>query len=106
MARILVTGGCGFLGSHLVDQLIKLNHNVIIIDNLSNGYKKLIIKNSKRNFPCGVNKDAKQVLVSFTLFISLVIKFCKNSFTSGPFKKTIPRSSKIYTFLIFIIDKL
>ena len=45
MAKILVTGGCGFLGSHLVDQLVKLNHTVTIIDDLSNG-KISNIKNS------------------------------------------------------------
>lgn len=35
--NILVTGGCGFIGSHIVDRLIKENHNVTIIDNLSTG---------------------------------------------------------------------
>ena len=38
--KILVTGGCGFIGSHLVDRLIKENHKVVIIDNLSTGTKK------------------------------------------------------------------
>lgn len=33
--RILVTGGLGFIGSHLVDRLIAQNHEVIIVDNLS-----------------------------------------------------------------------
>ena len=35
--RCLVTGGAGFIGSHLVDELIKSNNKVIIIDNLSTG---------------------------------------------------------------------
>lgn len=35
--NILVTGGAGFIGSHLCKKLVELNHNVIIIDNLSNG---------------------------------------------------------------------
>ena len=35
--RILVTGGAGFIGSHIVDQLISNNQKVIIIDNLSTG---------------------------------------------------------------------
>ncbi len=37
MARILVTGGCGFIGSHLVDALLRDEHEVVILDNLSSG---------------------------------------------------------------------
>ena len=40
--RILVTGGAGFLGSHLIDRLIEQGHEVICADNLFTG--------SKRNF--------------------------------------------------------
>ena len=31
----IVTGGAGFIGSHLVDRLVALNHKVIVIDNES-----------------------------------------------------------------------
>ena len=34
---ILVTGGCGFIGSHIVDKLIKNQNEVIVLDNLSTG---------------------------------------------------------------------
>ena len=37
--RILVTGGAGFLGSHLCEKLIELNHEVIAVDNLYTGEK-------------------------------------------------------------------
>jgi len=35
--RAVVTGGAGFIGSHMVDLLVKNNYEVIIIDNLANG---------------------------------------------------------------------
>ena len=37
MARILVTGGCGFIGSHVVDALVARGDSVCVVDNLSSG---------------------------------------------------------------------
>jgi UDP-glucose 4-epimerase len=45
--RILVTGGAGFIGSHLVDKLIELGNEVIVLDNLSSGKKEFIQKHFK-----------------------------------------------------------
>ena len=45
MKKILVTGGAGYIGSHIVELLIKKKVKVTILDNLSTGYKKLINKN-------------------------------------------------------------
>ncbi len=38
--RILVTGGAGFLGSHLIDRLLELGHEVLCVDNLFTGSKR------------------------------------------------------------------
>jgi UDP-glucose 4-epimerase len=45
--KILVTGGAGFIGSHLVDALIGQGHQVFIIDNLSTGQKQNINPKAK-----------------------------------------------------------
>ena len=44
----LVTGGAGFIGSHLVDRLIEDGHNVDVLDNFCTGFEKN--KNSKANY--------------------------------------------------------
>lgn len=48
MKNVLVTGGAGYIGSHVTEQLIEKGYNVIIVDNLSSGSKKLI--NNKAKF--------------------------------------------------------
>jgi len=40
MSKILVTGGAGFIASHIVDRLISLGHQVLVVDNLATGYRE------------------------------------------------------------------
>ena len=40
----IITGGGGFIGSHLAEKLIRLNHKVIVIDDFSVGRRKIFRK--------------------------------------------------------------
>ena len=42
--RILVTGGAGFIGSHLIDRLMEQGHEVICLDNFYTGVRRNIVK--------------------------------------------------------------
>jgi UDP-glucose 4-epimerase len=56
---ILITGGAGYIGSHIVEQLIDRKYDVISLDNLTTGHKRLI--NQKANFIKGDINNKKLV---------------------------------------------
>jgi len=39
MARVLVTGGAGFVGSHVAENLLRRKHDVVVLDDLSGGFR-------------------------------------------------------------------
>jgi len=61
MKKVLVTGGCGFIGSHLCEKLIELGYEVTIIDNLSTGRLENIkkFKNKLKFFKLDIIKKNK-----------------------------------------------
>jgi len=60
---IMVTGGAGFIGSHIVDKLIQNSMRVIIVDNLSSGFKSNI--NPKAKFYQVDIRDIKKLEAVF-----------------------------------------
>lgn len=84
--RILVTGGAGFIGSHIVDKYINLGHKVVVIDDLSSGsqqnlnpqakfYKTDITDSEKLE---GIFKKEKPDIVNHHAAISSIAKSQKN----------------------------
>lgn len=48
--KALVTGGCGFIGSHLVDELVNLGYEVTVIDNESSEANEIFFKNDSASY--------------------------------------------------------
>ena len=61
--NILVTGGAGFIASHIVDSYVQLGHDVTVLDNLSTGRKKNL--NPRAKF---VQQDLRDAEAMRTLF--------------------------------------
>ena len=43
METVLVTGGAGYIGSHVARQLTEAGYRVVVIDNLSRGFREAIL---------------------------------------------------------------
>ncbi|MCB9802587.1 NAD-dependent epimerase/dehydratase family protein [Candidatus Nomurabacteria bacterium] len=63
--KILVSGGAGFIGSHLVDSLIKNNHQVLIVDDLSTGLEKNLNPSAKFEKISIISPDLDQAVKNF-----------------------------------------
>ncbi|MDB5282309.1 MAG: UDP-glucose 4-epimerase [Bacteroidota bacterium] len=61
--KSLVTGGAGFIGAHVTDELVKLGHEVVVLDDLSGGFEENV--NSKAVFIRGSILDHKLVAELF-----------------------------------------
>lgn len=60
--KCLVTGGAGFIGSHIIDFLIEKGYEVVIVDNLSTGKEKHINKNSKF-YKADITNDISEIFL-------------------------------------------
>ncbi len=84
MGKFLVSGGAGFIGSHLVDRLLGNGHSVVVLDNLSAGkLKNLSHQKKNKNLKiivgsvaksADVNKAAKNIQAIFHLAASADVR--------------------------------
>lgn len=67
---ILVTGGAGYIGSHIIVELLEQNYEVIILDNFSNSFEEVINRIHKitnktpKVYNCDVN-NIKNFFIGF-----------------------------------------
>lgn len=66
MSKVLVTGGAGFIGSHVVDQLIVEGHEVVVIDNFETG-KRNNIKTNVNIFDIDINSKIVKSIFEYFL---------------------------------------
>jgi len=89
--KALVTGGAGFIGSHLIDALLKKDYDVACIDNFSSGKMEFIEHNlDKIELIKGdlLNRDdIKKALKSVDIVFHLVYLFNFNIFSSCSFQQ-------------------
>ena len=65
MAKVLVTGGAGFIGSHIVDALLADGHQVEVIDDLSSGKRENLPASVKLHVADITTKEAQAVVKTF-----------------------------------------
>ena len=77
MAKCLVTGGSGFIGSHLTELLLQQGHSVVVLDNLSTGrsenldrirnHENLEVRNASITDPVALSEAVHGVDIIFHL---------------------------------------
>ena len=81
MKTILITGGCGYIGSHVCVELIQEGYEVIVIDNLCNSSIEVLqrIRNITGSDISFYQNDVRDKSVLLKLFKKLLTKYSINS---------------------------
>ena len=98
----IVTGGAGFIGSHLADSLVNYAHNVVIIDDLSSGYENNIsvgLSDSliKKQIQKVEDQDINYVQGIFHLAAQASVPYSMNNFFESS-KNNIISSLKVFAW--------
>jgi UDP-glucose 4-epimerase len=95
MANVLVTGGAGFMGSHLVRHLLQEGHNVRIFDNMAGGFEENLNFSSIDKKPEVVNgdlrekKDCEKAVEEVDIVYHLAASACEGKSVFTPVNNTM-----------------
>lgn len=100
MKKILVTGGAGFIGSHLCKYLLDKDHNVICMDNFFTGDKKNIISLLKNpNFELIRHDIIQPIYLEIDQIYNLACPASPPHYQRDPIKTTLTSTVGIYNML-------
>src|SRR5690348_10374756 len=71
--KVLITGGAGFVGSHLADRLLAQGHEVLVIDNYATGRPDNLTAHAKLTVVTGTIADEALVKDTFAAFMPEVV---------------------------------
>lgn len=63
--KVLITGGAGYIGSHTVELLGRLGHEIVVVDNLSKGHREAVLYGKLVEANVGDKEVMKELLSSF-----------------------------------------
>ena len=84
MKKVLITGGAGFIGSHLADELLKSNYKVVVLDNESTGFRENVPEGA--TYIKGDVKRTEDVAKAFSEGIDVVLHVAGQASTIKSFQ--------------------
>ena len=87
MSAILITGGAGYIGSHVVKELLRQNHQPIVYDNLQSGHQKAVQDAQFIQGDLGDSEKLRQTFQSFS--IQAVMHFAADSLVGESVKNPL-----------------
>jgi UDP-glucose 4-epimerase len=89
--KVMVTGGAGFIGSHVVDEVVRRGSDVVVYDNLSTGFQRHLDKAVSSGRVTVVEGDIREVdkLVQAMHGVSTVFHLAANADVRGGIRRTL-----------------